>query len=384
MSIASVNLVIIVRIAFAYDSAFPWIRGGIERRRHLVMQKFVNEGHEVHLFTMLREGMKSTEFTYEGVRFHCVGDATETSKMYKKDGVGRRNIRWPLKYAILLMFKIWLYRFDILDADSFPFLHILPLSIYAKLTGTTFVVTWHEVWDLKYWNHYLGALGFFGYLAEKIAAIASKKKIANSSLTREALMRVLNVKKDEIVLFPAAVSGDEVRSFLRKHKVKKENVFVSINRLVPQKRVDIAIRAMTKVPNAKYNVIGMGPDEKKLKELAAKLGVGKRVSIFDINNREKLFTEICRSKALLMMSEREGLSLVSLEAMALGTEVVTIKSTMLPREVKRFTLEASEGELGSFLKKLLEKEKSRDEKLSENVLKEFSADRAVELYKSLT
>ncbi|MDE1870596.1 MAG: hypothetical protein KGH71_06570, partial [Candidatus Micrarchaeota archaeon] len=83
--------------------------------------------------------------------------------------------------------KIWKYRFDILDADAFPFVHIPKLAAYAKLTGAKFVVTWHEVWGREYWERYLPSLGLFGYVAEKLSARVSRAAIANTSKTAEDL-----------------------------------------------------------------------------------------------------------------------------------------------------------------------------------------------------
>jgi hypothetical protein len=175
-----------LKLAFAYDSAYPWFNGGIEKRRFLIMQALAHAGHEVHCFTMLREGMPGKEFSYKGIRYHCCGVAIPNSKMYVH---GRRNIRWPLKYALILPFKLIRYdNFDLIDADAFPFLHLFTISLIAKLKRIKFIVTWHEVWSLEYWKRYLGKVGgIVGYFVEYLASKLTKDFISNSNETAKRL-----------------------------------------------------------------------------------------------------------------------------------------------------------------------------------------------------
>ena len=225
-----------LKLAFAYDSAYPWFNGGIEKRRFLIMQALANAGHEVHCFTMLREGMPGKEFSYKGIRYHCCGVAIPNSKMYVH---GRRNIRWPLKYALILPLKLIKYdNFDLIDADAFPFLHLFTISLIAKLKRIKFIVTWHEVWSLEYWQKYLGKLGgAIGYFVEYLASKLTKDFIANSNETAKRLYEQFGKKS---FVFPAAVSSYEFDA----RNVKKKDQFISIGRLVPEKRMDMVLRAI--------------------------------------------------------------------------------------------------------------------------------------------
>ena len=73
----------------------------------------------------------------------------------------------------------------------------------------------------------------------------------------------------------------------------------------------------------------------ELKDAARQLGVAEKVHFESGLSNEKLFAIIAESKALFMLSKREGLSLNTIEALALGTPVVALDSTMLPEEVKQ-------------------------------------------------
>ena len=39
-----------MKIAYVYDSIYPWLIGGAEKRVWEIARRLVNRGHEVHLF----------------------------------------------------------------------------------------------------------------------------------------------------------------------------------------------------------------------------------------------------------------------------------------------------------------------------------------------
>jgi len=367
-----------MRIGFAYDSAYPWFNGGIEKRRFLIMQELQRAGHEIHCFTMYREGMTGMEFTYKGVHYHCVGMAVPASSMYKN---GRRNMSWPIKYAALLPLKIIDYKFDIIDADAFPFLHIPKLAAYAKLTGAKFVVTWHEVWDKKYWKSYLPTFGVLGYLAEKVSAKLSGNAIANTAATKEDLIRIFDMAEESVQVFPAAISRRELEAFARKSPRKPSGKFVVIGRLIPEKRVDLAIRAVAKT-KAGLLVIGSGPEKQRLIALAKELGASGRIKFMEGVKEEQLLRELRNSLALLMFSEREGMSIITIEALALGVPVLVTKETSLPAEIKRHCHAIETMEIARMIANkgsaLYKKGASARE-----VLEKFSVEKAPEIYRQI-
>jgi L-malate glycosyltransferase len=372
-----------MRIAFVSDNAFPWFNGGIEKRRFIIMHKLAQSGHEVHCFTIHREGMPAIEFKYHGIRYHCVGEAEGWQGMYTNSGK-RRSITMPLKFSVRLFFKILAYRFDVLDADSFPFLHVIPLFIYSRIRHTKFVVTWHEVWSRTFWTNYMRLFGIVGYTIEWLCAHSSDLLIANSSTTKKLLEKELGIRGSKILEFPAAVDKEEIDEFMAKHKCRKKDKFIVINRLVRHKRVQLAIEAISKT-KAKLVIVGTGPELEGLERLAKERAPG-RVTFEHAVSTERLFEELCESKALIMPSEREGLSLVALEALAVGTPVVIADTSSLPNEVRRMCLEAKEKKMGDLLNKILNNYKPYKEHsmgLRDEVLQEFSGEGAEKMYKRI-
>ncbi|MGC8699783.1 MAG: glycosyltransferase family 4 protein [Candidatus Micrarchaeia archaeon] len=366
-----------MKIAFAYDSAYPWFNGGIEKRRFLIMENLAKNGHEVHCFTMQREGMPGKEFRYKGINYHCCGVAMPVEKMYVH---GRRNIRWPLKYALILPFKLAKYDdFDIIDADAFPFLHLFTIWLYAKLKKIRFVITWHEVWKKEYWQKYMGRFpGLIGYLIESLSPKLTNSFISNSEETAKMLKEEFG---KESIIFPAAVSSEEFDI----GDVERKNQFIFVGRLVPEKRVDMVLKAIAET-SARAKIIGIGPEEKRLKELASKLGLKNRVSFARRVSRKKLFKSIKESKALLMFSSREGLSLITIEAMMLGTPVLIVGSTSLPKEVRELCTVLDERNMGREINNFLSNYAKYEEgakKIKALAKERFSADMAGKIYSKL-
>lgn len=369
-----------MRIAFVSDSTYPWFNGGIEKRRFIIMRKLAEKGNEVHCFTMHRAGMPGREFTYRGIRYHSVGEALGWQGMYRGGGK-RRSIRMPLIFAFGLAAKIFAYRFDVLDADNFPFLHLLPLYIYTRIRRVRFAVTWHEVWSRQFWRSYLSGVGMIGYFVEWLCARMSDVLIANVSTTKELLVKELGVAPHNVVVFPVAVDSEEIRSFTSGRGYKKKNQFVVVSRLVGHKRIELAISAAAKTM-AKLVIVGIGPDLAGLQKLAREEAPGRVSWMHDLPIKQH-YKLICESKALLMTSEREGLSLVTAEALALGTPVVITSTSSLPKELRGMCIETSEQRMPELLNRILARSSAYDraaKKQRAKVLAEFSADSAQRVY----
>lgn len=106
-----------------------------------------------------------------------------------------------------------------------------------------------------------------------------------------------------------------------------ENEFVVgfAGRLEAVKRLDLFVAAAReiaeRVPNVKIVIAGSGRDEQKLRKLICQLGL-ERNSLL-LGHCENSFEVVSAMDLLLITSDHEGLPMVMLEAMALGTVIVS-------------------------------------------------------------
>lgn len=370
-----------MKVAFASDNAYPWFNGGIEKRRFFIAQEFVKAGHEVHFFTMRHGDMKSDNFVKDKVHYHCTSNASDSEKLYVN---GRRNIWWAFKSGTLLFFKMLPYKFDFMDVDAFPFFNVISADLYSKMTGTPLAITWYEAWSRKYWKTYLGDYkGGIGYSIESYAAKRSRKIIAISSATQDSLVQLFGIKRSNVQILPCAISSRELGAISKK-RVKEANMFVIASRLVPEKRVDMAISAMKDL-DAKLLVVGRGPELPKLKKLAKSLHIENKIIFKERLSRNQLFQTIRSSKGLVFPSEREGLSIITLESIALGTPVFIVKTTMLPKEVRKYCFETDDQKLSDLLKRAATSNEFKKKTLAnrKNVMREFSSSATIPAYEKV-
>ncbi|MFE5410084.1 glycosyltransferase [Microbacterium sp. NPDC056569] len=109
---------------------------------------------------------------------------------------------------------------------------------------------------------------------------------------------------------------------------------VMLNRLAPQKRVDLAIRAWERVaeavPEARLDIYGDGPLRQELQELIDELGVAASVTLHGATaDRDAIFD---RAALFVTSTAFEGQGLSIAEALARGLPVVSFDARYGPRE----------------------------------------------------
>ncbi len=97
---------------------------------------------------------------------------------------------------------------------------------------------------------------------------------------------------------------------------------ILVGTLYPLKRVDVAIRALTEGIDDAFELwlVGDGPERQRLQSLARTANVADRVSFLGM--RRDLPELMPRAGVAWLLSEREGLPMVALEAMAAGIPLV--------------------------------------------------------------
>jgi glycosyltransferase involved in cell wall biosynthesis len=118
---------------------------------------------------------------------------------------------------------------------------------------------------------------------------------------------------------PISLSQAEARAAL---SLGAEPLLLTVARLVPWKGIDHLIRALPAVPEARLLVAGEGPDETRLRALAASEGLSGRVTFLGRVPRERLALYFRAADYTALYSGYEGLSHVLLESLQAGTPLI--------------------------------------------------------------
>ncbi len=127
--------------------------------------------------------------------------------------------------------------------------------------------------------------------------------------------------------------GVDFEDIIQRHNLRDRRVLLTVSRLVERKGHDTVIKALPlilkTIPNCVYLVVGIGPEEKRLRTLAYDLGVSNRV-IFAANVPDTELPAYYNTCDIFVMPSRslsgregvEGFGIAYLEASACGKVVI--------------------------------------------------------------
>jgi glycosyltransferase involved in cell wall biosynthesis len=307
-----------LRVAVASDALYPWHKGGKEVRYLRLLSRLPDYDMDVVVYSM-----KWWDRPPDVVRFPR-GSLTYKSicprvAMYKGT---RRTFSQALLFALSTM-RLLTQRFDVIEADHFPYLQLFPLRVVAWIRRAPLVVTWNEVWGREGWRTYLGRAGWAPALLERACVHLPDAIIAISDGTAEKLVG-LGARADRLHVVPMTVDFEELEE-IEPDTAAPEMLF--IGRLLAHKNADVAIDATSLLVSRGFDVrlgvVGVGVEEARLKSQVTALGLDTRVTFFSaVESQHELWALLRGSRVLLAPSVREGFGLVVAEALALGTPVV--------------------------------------------------------------
>jgi glycosyltransferase involved in cell wall biosynthesis len=309
-----------MRICIVYDCLFPYTVGGGERWYRSLAERLAQEGHEVTYLT-LRQWPR-------GDRPDAVGQMRVVAagpRMALYTASGRRRILPPLVFGLGAFLHLIRHgrRYDVVDTGAFPYFALLAAAAVRPLHRYELVVDWFEVWSRKYWREYLGPLGGrVGELVQRLCARVPQRAFCLSEL-HAARLRAEHVNGSVTVL-RGLYAGSQAPSAAE----PVEPVVLFAGRLIPEKRVQLAIAAIAEaakqIEGLRARILGDGPDRAVLAAAIAEWGLQETVSTPGFTDAEEVPREMSRAMCLLLTSRREGYGLVVVEAAARATPSIVV------------------------------------------------------------
>ncbi|WP_321392903.1 glycosyltransferase [Emcibacter sp.] len=213
--------------------------------------------------------------------------------------------------------------FDLIDGQ-----YLYPDGIAAALVARKFskpLVLTARGSDVNYWMNQDKAR------QKTLEAIGcASAVICVSQALKQSLMKH-GVPEGKLFVLP---NGVDESVFHRRHKaVSHKDYLLSVGNLVPLKGHDIALRGLATLPDKKLIIIGQGPEEKNLKQLARELAIYDRVIFLGHVPQRDLARYYAYADATLLMSSMEGMPNVVLESLACGTPVIATNVGGIPEVV---------------------------------------------------
>ncbi len=306
-----------MRIAFVYDMAYPWTKGGAEKRFGTIAEELARRGNEVHYFTMRHWGEAAT-LTRNGVRYHGV-----VRRIAAWNHAGKRRVAQAVGFGATAGAALGLRTFDVVDVCCFPFFPAILLSTIYRIRGVPHCITWLE-YTGEHWKEYLGSVG------GRVAGVVEATLIARSRnmvcISRHTLDRIVSAgfRTENPVV---ATMGFEIERFRALPNGPKTADLIYVGRLAPHKNIELALHAVRVIrdtvhPGVKFEIVGDGPLRGQLERLAAELGLGGNTVFRGDVEEEDVYQRLRSARLLLHPSSREGLGVTVIEAKLCGVPAI--------------------------------------------------------------
>ena len=305
------------RIAIVTERIAPFYLGGAEEVMYRYAEILAKQC-DVSIFTSFDYGAVSKKIG--NVKFYYISRNIENNNRK-----GNHSLKGILSFsvAVLLRRKL-IVDFDIVILDSIHYFYSKSLLKFLKRKNYKIITIFHEAW-YKYRKS--GAVSpylsyFMGILIRRLIRY-SDTVISVSDPTTKSLINNYNVGREKVVTIPLGIdSKDIIDRYSIKEISDRQYDLVFVGRFAAIKRVSDIVDAVSILAKEGRNLvvalIGDGPQREMIERKIENFGLGKNFKVFGFLNEDEKYSIMSDSKIFVLPSEREGFSLSTLEAMALG------------------------------------------------------------------
>jgi glycosyltransferase involved in cell wall biosynthesis len=302
-----------LKIAQICPRYFPDI-GGVETHVKEISERLVKAGHDVEVITTDPTGRLNKRETINGVKVI----------RFRSFAPGNAYYFAPQIYCYLKKHK-----YDVIHAHGY---HAFP-AFFTSLGkhGGKFIFTphYHRRGHTAFRNLLHKPYRFLGKLifsrADSVICVSEyEKKLVESDFKVAA----------KTVKIPNGINLKEFENLRRPEKslnrnTGKEKHLLYVGRLEEYKGVQYIIQSLPELHNFQLRIVGKGPYETKLRNMAKNLGVEGRVEWLKDLTRKELLKCYADADIFLMLSSYEAYGITVAEALAAGTPCVVAKGSAL-------------------------------------------------------
>jgi glycosyltransferase involved in cell wall biosynthesis len=187
-----------------------------------------------------------------------------------------------------------------------------------------------------------------------------------------------------------ASMGVDCQSTFVDNLIQKRQGIVFIGRLIERKGCDLLLQAYSKLKENGYNdrlvIIGDGPEQEKLIQLASQLGILDDIDFLGARTPQEIVRYLNCALVSVMPSRYEGLGLVAVEAIACGCISITSDLPEIQDIFENSTYQFKSGDIEDLSSKIQYVLKNKDKAIEDfrlikkSVVKKFDWESAARAY----
>lgn len=315
-----------MKISIVYDVAYPFIKGGAERRFYEIGSRLSKRGWQVDWLTF-QSWAGNSRIIKNGINY--VGLARIPRRVNR---AGKRNKAAPLLFLFHIIRHLRILKnYQCIWAGQWPILHLFPIVLFCRVTGIPLVVDWWEVWN-KNWLTYSRSVGWIGYLLERLLLhwVANVGTIVTDCNLEINRIQTIVGRKSRLFCIPNGIPVSEIGDVDPNEQPEFDLGY--LGRLYGHKRVDRLLESIWHLREhhgivATAAVIGDGPERARLHEFAKKLELEDQVRFFGRIQESSDCYAILKKCRLCVVSTISGGggNLTLLEALGCGLPVVAFR-----------------------------------------------------------
>lgn len=288
--------------------------GGVETDVKEISERLVSKGHDVEVITTDPSGKLKKKDIINGVKII----------RFKSFAPGNAYFFAPQIYSYLKN-----HNYDVIHAHSYHALPALFAALSERKKKFVFSPYYHRGGHTSFRNLLHKPYKFFG----KIIFSRADAVICISEYEKRLVESDFDVK-GKITKIPNGLNLSEFENLKsqrndKKGHEKKEKVLLYVGRLEEYKGVQYIIQSLPELRNFRLRIVGKGPYEKELHNMAENLKVTERIEWLKDLSRKELLECYADADIFLMLSSHESYGITVAESLASGIPCVVAKGSAL-------------------------------------------------------